>query len=241
MQACSKTDIGLERPINQDSLFCSTSPVGKLPNLFMVADGMGGHNAGDFASRYTIHKMVELIEQSALPDPIHILKQAVRQVNHILLEKSYEDEHLRGMGTTLTLATVIGRRLFVMNIGDSRTYVINSRIRQISRDHSFVEELIARGEMEKGSEEYWKKKNIITRAIGVTETVEPDYFDTKLERGECLLLCSDGLSNMIEDAQIKRIVNQRTDVRSAAEELVRTANRNGGKDNIAVVLIEWNE
>ena len=116
MQACSKTDIGLERPINQDSLFCSTSPVGKLPNLFMVADGMGGHNAGDFASRYTIHKMVELIEQSALPDPIHILKQAVRQVNHILLEKSYEDEHLRGMGTTLTLATVIGRRLFVMNI-----------------------------------------------------------------------------------------------------------------------------
>lgn len=238
VKACSKTDIGLERSINQDALFCSTSPVGKLPNLFMVADGMGGHNAGDFASRYTIKKMVELMEQSALPDPIHIVKQAVRQVNQILLEKSYEDEHLRGMGTTLTLATVIGRRLFVMNIGDSRTYLINSRIRQISRDHSFVEELIARGEMEKGSEEYWKKKNIITRAVGAYTSVIPDFFEIPLFGGEHLLLCSDGLTNMAEDDEIQKIVCADEDLETRTSGLIDLANRNGGKDNIAVILAD---
>ncbi len=238
LEACSKTDIGLERPINQDSLFCSTAPVGKLPNLFMVADGMGGHNAGDYASQYTIKKMVELIEKSTLSDPVSILREAVRQVNGILLEKSFEDERLRGMGTTLTLATVVDRRLFVMNIGDSRTYLINSRIRQISRDHSFVEELIARGEMTKGSEEYWKKKNIITRAVGAYTSVVPDFFEIPLFGGEHLLLCSDGLTNMADDEDIREIVCSGEDLETRTSQLVDLANRNGGKDNIAVILAD---
>ena len=158
-----------------------------------------------------------------------------------LIEKAGESPAYTGMGTTLVAVTVKDGTAFVANVGDSRLYKIGDRIEQITEDHSLVEEMVRMGEISKEEARNHPEKNIITRAIGVTETVEPDYFDTKLERGECLLLCSDGLSNMIEDAQIKRIVNQRTDVRSAAEELVRTANRNGGKDNIAVVLIEWNE
>ena len=125
-----------------------------------------------------------------------------------------------------------------MNVGDSRLYKVGSGIEQITEDHSLVEEMVRMGEISKEEARNHPEKNIITRAIGVSETVEPDYFDTKLEKGECLLLCSDGLSNMLEDAQIKEILDRRTDLRSGAEELVREANRNGGKDNIAVVLIE---
>ena len=125
-----------------------------------------------------------------------------------------------------------------MNVGDSRLYKVGSGIEQITEDHSLVEEMVRMGEISKEEARNHPEKNIITRAIGVTETVEPDYFDTKLEKGECLLLCSDGLSNMIEDAQIREILERRRDLRSGAEELVKTANENGGRDNISVVLVE---
>ena len=142
------------------------------------------------------------------------------------------------MGTTLVAVTVQDDTAYVANVGDSRLYKIGGTIEQITEDHSLVEEMVRMGEISKEEARNHPEKNIITRAIGVSETVEPDYFDTKLEKGECLLLCSDGLSNMLEDAQIKEILDRRTDLRSGAEELVREANRNGGKDNIAVVLIE---
>ena len=212
--------------------------MGNLPNLFLVADGMGGHRAGDLASEYTVSRVCEAVTKSMQKIPFQILKGAFQYANQKLIEKAGESPAYAGMGTTLVAVTVQDDTAYVANVGDSRLYKIGGTIEQITEDHSLVEEMVRMGEISKEEARNHPEKNIITRAIGVSETVEPDYFDTKLEKGECLLLCSDGLSNMLEDAQIKEILDRRTDLRSGAEELVREANRNGGKDNIAVVLIE---
>ena len=238
LRAWGMKDVGRCRDINQDYIFLSEEPMGNLPNLFLVADGMGGHRAGDLASEYTVSRVCEAVTKSMQKIPFQILKGAFQYANQKLIEKAGESPAYAGMGTTLVAVTVQDDTAYVANVGDSRLYKIGGTIEQITEDHSLVEEIVRMGEISKEEARNHPEKNIITRAIGVSETVEPDYFDTKLEKGECLLLCSDGLSNMLEDAQIKEILDRRTDLRSGAEELVREANRNGGKDNIAVVLIE---
>ena len=238
LRAWGMKDVGRCRDVNQDYIFLSEEPMGNLPNLFLVADGMGGHRAGDLASEYTVSRVCEAVTKSMQKIPFQILKGAFQYANQKLIEKAGESPAYAGMGTTLVAVTVQDDTAYVANVGDGRLYKIGGTIEQITEDHSLVEEMVRMGEISKEEARNHPEKNIITRAIGVSETVEPDYFDTKLEKGECLLLCSDGLSNMLEDAQIKEILDRRTDLRSGAEELVREANRNGGKDNIAVVLIE---
>ena len=238
LRAWGMKDVGRCRDVNQDYIFLLAEPMGNLPNLFLVADGMGGHKAGDLASEYTVSRVCEAVTKSMQKIPFQILKGAFQYANQKLIEKAGESPAYAGMGTTLVAVTVQDDTAYVANVGDSRLYKIGGTIEQITEDHSLVEEMVRMGEISKEEARNHPEKNIITRAIGVSETVEPDYFDTKLEKGECLLLCSDGLSNMLEDAQIKEILDRRTDLRSGAEELVREANRNGGKDNIAVVLIE---
>ncbi len=238
LKAWGMKDVGRCRDVNQDYIYVSEEPVGNLPNLFLVADGMGGHKAGDLASEYTVLQVCEAAEKCMRDIPLQILKSAFQYANQKLIEKSWESPAYSGMGTTLVAVTVKDGTAYVANVGDSRLYKIGDQIEQITEDHSLVEEMVRMGEISKEEARNHPEKNIITRAIGVTETVEPDYFDTRLEKGECLLLCSDGLSNMVSDSQIKDILDHRQDLRSGAEELVRTANLNGGKDNIAVVLIE---
>lgn len=238
LKAWGMKDVGRCRDVNQDYIYVSEEPVGNLPNLFLVADGMGGHKAGDLASEYTVLQVCEAVEKCMRDIPLQILKSAFQYANQKLIEKSWESPAYSGMGTTLVAVTVKDGTAYVANVGDSRLYKIGDQIEQITEDHSLVEEMVRMGEISKEEARNHPEKNIITRAIGVTETVEPDYFDTRLEKGECLLLCSDGLSNMVSDSQIKDILDRRQDLRSGAEELVRTANLNGGKDNIAVVLIE---
>ncbi|HIZ43978.1 MAG TPA: Stp1/IreP family PP2C-type Ser/Thr phosphatase [Firmicutes bacterium] len=236
MKAYAMTDRGRRRQINQDAVYYSVYPVGNLPNLFIVADGMGGHQAGDFASRFVIDELVGLVESARGNNPITILNDSIRQVNEMLLEKAAEDERLTGMGTTLVAACTMGSVLCVANVGDSRLYVIHDDIRQITRDHSLVEELISRGELERGSEAYFEHKNIITRAIGAKNGVYADFFEVNLEAGDTVLMCSDGLSNMVPDDIIRRIVSGREDLRAVAGDLIDEANNNGGRDNIGVVL-----
>ena len=226
LKAWGIKDTGRCRSMNQDYIFVSEKPMGNLPNLFLVADGMGGHKAGDLASEYTVSRVCEAVTKSMQKIPFQILKGAFQYANQKLIEKA-------GEVTVKEDGTV-----YAVNVGDSRLYKVGSGIEQITEDHSLVEEMVRMGEISKEEARNHPEKNIITRAIGVTETVEPDYFDTKLEKGECLLLCSDGLSNMIEDAQIREILGRRRDLRSGAEELVKTANENGGRDNISVVLVE---
>ena len=132
----------------------------------------------------------------------------------------------------------MGSRLWVANVGDSRLYVVGEKIRQITRDHSLVEEMIRMGGIDRGAARNHPDKNIITRAIGATDKVNIDFFMVELVPGEIVLMCSDGLTNMLEDEEIRMILNGQRDVVEKAEELVKAANNNGGKDNIAVVLIE---
>ena len=233
------THIGRRRDMNQDYMYTSTTPVGSLPNLFVVADGMGGHNAGEYASRFTVDKVVEVISQNGQQEPVAAMKEALTEANSQLLEEAGADPSKSGMGTTVVAATVIGDLLHVANIGDSRLYVIDHEaIRQITRDHSLVEEMVRLGEMDKAAAKVHPDKNIITRAIGVTRELAVDFFEVKLRPEDMILLCSDGLTNMVEDEEIKEIVLEQKNIVEKAEKLIHTANDNGGKDNITVILIE---
>lgn len=240
LKAYGIKDVGRVRSINQDYFFISEEPIGNLPNLFVVADGMGGHKAGDLASEYTVSMVREAVSKSLQTNPFQILKGAVQYANSQLLEKSRESVEYTGMGTTLVVATVDEERniVYVVNVGDSRLYKVGSSIEQITQDHSLVEEMVRMGEITREEARSHPDKNIITRAIGVSERVEPDYFDTTLDAGECLLLCSDGLTNMLKDEEIKAILDEGSNLRIKTAELVMAANGNGGKDNIAVILVE---
>lgn len=237
MKTFSMTDIGQVRQINQDYLFTSEEPVGKLDNLFIVADGMGGHNAGDYASKFTVENVVKLIRESDEEEPVKIIEKAVEQVNRDLLVKA-ESPDLAGMGTTLVICTIKDGEALIGNVGDSRLYIIDQDIRQVTHDHSLVEEMVRMGELEPESARIHPNKNIITRAIGACDEVKMDFFQIELEENSVILMCSDGLTNMVDDENIKFIIDRQRDVVEITESLVRAANENGGKDNIAIIIIE---
>ena len=237
MKTFSITDTGITRDMNQDYYFSSDTPVGNLPNLYIVADGMGGHKAGDYASRYTIERIVASVMRSGLQEPVAILKGAIRKANELLVDESKEDESKRGMGTTVVIATIMENKMIVANVGDSRLYVVGSSMRQVTRDHSLVNEMVRLGEINAAEARIHPDKNIITRAIGASATVEADFFEVELEKNSQILMCTDGLTNMVRDEEIFRIMNGEETLEEKAEILVRTANANGGRDNITVMII----
>ncbi len=234
------TDIGKKRKTNQDFVYTSMTPIGILPNLFIVADGMGGHKAGDTASRFTVETLVKLLKENLTKDAVSTVEKAILEVNTLLLEKAKESEDYTGMGTTLCLASIIDDTLLVANVGDSRLYVVDEDIRQVTRDHSLVEEMVLAGEINKEEARNHERKNVITRAIGGTTTVEPDMFRIDLKKNDRILLCSDGLTNMLEDTEIADIIKDESDINNAAKKLIDKANKNGGLDNISVVIIKTN-
>jgi len=238
MKSFSITDVGKKRKMNQDYVFTADYSIGNLPNLFIVADGMGGHNAGDFASKYTAETLLEAVRSSQEKTPVKIMEEAIQKANRSLIEKAEEDQNLAGMGTTLVAATIAEGCLYIANVGDSRLYVVGKEIRQITRDHSLVEEMVRMGEIRREDARSHPDKNIITRAIGAGSDVTADFFEVDLEDGDMILMCTDGLTNMMEDEMIMEIMKKPADLGAKAEELVETANRNGGKDNIAVLIIE---
>lgn len=238
LKTFSLTDVGKRRKENQDYIFTSEKPIGNLPNLFLVADGMGGHKAGDYASRYTVETICEIVERSLEKDPRIVLSQAIDAANEHIRKKSLEDANMNGMGTTIVAATYLGGRLQVANVGDSRLYVVGEAIRQITQDHSYVEELVRKGGLDRDSARNHPDKNIITRAVGAGDTVDIDFFSVMLKPGELVLMCTDGLSNMLEDEEIRMILEGQRDLVEKVESLINEANNRGGKDNISVVIIE---
>ena len=241
LKAYSATDIGRKRQLNQDYVFSSGKPVGNMPNLFIVADGMGGHKAGDFASKYTVETIEREIKLSFEKNPRIIITKAIQKANKAVRQKASEDPNMAGMGTTVVVATVIGKYLQVANVGDSRLYVVNdAEIRQITRDHSLVEEMIRLGGIERSEARLHPDKNIITRAVGARDEVEADFFTVELRPSDNILMCSDGLTNMLEDREILEVIRNNYDPRNLAQTvqaLIDAANNNGGKDNIAVVIV----
>ncbi len=241
MKAFSITDIGMKRHMNQDYVFASENAVGNFPNLFIVADGMGGHKAGDYASRVCVKTLLESVANSTLKTQIGVLEEAIAAANMRIYEDAAGNSDLEGMGTTLVAAVVMNNNvLYVANVGDSRLYVVDEEeIRQITEDHSLVEEMVKNGELDRNEVRFHPNKNVITRAVGTAKVVVADYFEVQLKPGDKILLCSDGLSNMIEDGEMQYIVNYyEEDVEKAAAKLVKKANDNGGKDNISVVLVQ---
>ncbi len=152
--------------MNQDYMYTSETPVGNLPNLLILADGMGGHNAGDYASRYTVETIVDFVRTSSEVSPIAIIKKAIQRANKAVMEKAQTDIDLEGMGTTVVVATVQGHDLCVANVGDSRLYLVGQLFRQITKDHSYVQEMVRRGEISQEVARMHPDRNIITRAVG---------------------------------------------------------------------------
>ncbi len=239
MKLFSITDVGKKREINEDYIYTSEKPVGNLPNLFIVADGMGGHNAGDYASKHAVDRVVEIVSGCTQEtDPENILEKAIDDANTYINKLAGTDIRLKGMGTTLVAVTVEDGYVTVANVGDSRMYIINDFITQITKDHSLVEEMVDMGGIDREAARTHPDKNIITRAVGVKEYVLVDFFEVSISENEKLLLCTDGLTNMLKDNEIHRIINESADIEEAGRRLIEAANAAGGCDNIAVVLVE---
>ena len=242
MEAYALTDTGRVRSMNQDYIYASPEKVGSLPDLFLVADGMGGHKAGDYASRFMVENLVVYLTHRHDGPCVTQIKEGIKTVNKALYEMSLEREEFQGMGCTLVAAVIEDGVLYAANIGDSRLYLIlDGSIRQITRDHSYVEEMVAMGMMQRGSADYNRKKNIITRAAGIRPDIVPDFFEEELEQGDYILLCSDGLSNMVDNDTLCSIILSEGSLKEKAQRLIAEANERGGTDNIAVVLVKPEE
>ncbi|MCR5672403.1 MAG: Stp1/IreP family PP2C-type Ser/Thr phosphatase [Lachnospiraceae bacterium] len=241
LKTYSMTDIGRKRKLNQDTVYSCEHPLGNLNNLFIVADGMGGHKAGDYASAYTVKAIEREVEVCEDKSPIKILREAITVANIEIYNKAASEPDFAGMGTTVVAATVSDDVLYVANVGDSRLYLIDKAITQVTKDHSLVAELVRKGSLDASQAKGHPDRNIITRAIGAAPTVEIDFFEVELNPGDVVLMCTDGLTNMVDDDEILRIVRTGVDVPDIAENLIKMANHNGGKDNIGVVIIESSE
>ena len=237
MQAYAGTDIGCVRTMNQDGYFCSTTPIGPFPNLFIVADGMGGHQAGDYASRYAIETFLDYIRHTENRNLIRVMDEGIAEANRKVLEKSFENEELAGMGTTMVVAFAEDGQLYVANVGDSRLYLISHEINQVTEDHSYVAAMMRAGELTAAQARNHPEKNVITRAIGVAWEVKADFFEVDLKPGDKVMMCSDGLSNMVEDQRLYDVISSNS-VEDSVRILIDEAKENGGYDNITVIVIE---
>ena len=241
MYSVALTDVGRKRLVNQDTVYISDTPVGVLPNLYIVADGMGGEKAGDDASKSLIGYMLTYIEHT-IKMPVTAIQGAIEYANANLFAEGSKNPNLSGMGTTVVAASIIDNTLHVFNVGDSRCYVLDENsISQITKDHSLVEMLVSKGEITRESAEYKENKSKITRAVGAEERILIDSFEVDLAGNEYVLLCSDGLTNMVDDRKIFNIISSSAGVKSSAKRLVEEANLSGGSDNISILLIDINE
>jgi serine/threonine protein phosphatase PrpC len=252
------SDVGVVREGNEDSVavkdldFVNQSRQRGV-GLYMVADGMGGVNAGEVASALAIEESVNVLEEhlhfSVLEnaaDPGEIITQAltsaIKQANLRIYETGRGDEVLSGMGTTLTIAVVFGQTLYVGHVGDSRAYVINRwGIEKVSRDHSLVGRLVEIGQITEDEALVHPQRNLIYRALGTYPNVEVDTYQRSLKLGDWVLLCSDGLTGHLKDPELQSIVLSHSDPQLAAQHLVNIANLRGGEDNISVVLVNLAE
>lgn len=239
MKTFSETRAGINRSVNQDCFLCEEEAVGDLPNLFIVADGMGGYNGGDFASKFCIENVKNHIINGKGDSIISSIRSAIKAANEGLRERSRMDEGLKGCGTTVVLATIKDDILYIANVGDSRLYVFqNGKLSQITEDHSVVEEMIKSGIIKKEDARFNPHKNEVTRAIGAEPHIEVDFFEVKLEKKDRVLLCSDGVSNMMDERNLEEIVGTDKELPEICRILIDTAVNNGGKDDATVVIIE---
>ena len=229
MRFYSITETGRVRSKNQDFVFATDQKIGPLSNLFLVADGMGGHNAGEFASAFAVQTVVEAIRNSTIQEPIAALEQAISSANYKVYQEALADPNKKGMGTTLVAATFQDGHLFIANVGDSRLYVAtNQELRQVTRDHSLVQELVREGNLQESEAQIHPRKNMITRAVGAEKAVRTDFFDVEIRTGDQIVLCTDGLTNMVSDETMSDVLFTADETpEEKASKLVNIAEENG--------------
>ena len=189
MRVSFMTDTGRTRSQNQDAVFATEKPIGILPNLFVIADGMGGHNAGDYASKKAIDLLTQTIATSKEQEAISVIQQGITIANEAIYREASLDSAKVGMGTTMVVATIENHMLHVANVGDSRLYVLyQGQLRQVTRDHSVIEEMVRKGEVSKEVAAHHPKRNLITRAVGAEEEIRVDFFNVNIEDADAVLM-----------------------------------------------------
>lgn len=230
-----KTDKGMMRNNNQDYVLSFRS---SKYTLLVVADGMGGHNAGEVASKLAATTIRDFVfeKYNSYDDKEDLIRDAIIKSNSIIFSEQNENEALKGMGTTTTCCMLCGNDMFIGHVGDSRAYLVNSEgIRKITTDHSFVQELIKNGSITEDEAQNHPQRNLITRSVGTEEHVVVDTLTEKLQEKDIIMICSDGLTNYIKNEEICNIVLNRKI--EAVDELVHLANERGGSDNISVIIV----
>jgi len=235
--AGAATDVGRVRLGNEDAYLCTD-------RLFFVADGMGGHSAGEVASAIAVGSLASsLADLSSGGAEAWRVADAVRAANSAIFAESLEDSSKAGMGTTLTgivLTDPAGHRAVVANVGDSRTYLWrHGELRQVTKDHSHVQSLVDRGAITRAEARVHFQRNIVLRAMGIDSMVEVDTFDVEIEHEDRFIVCSDGLVDEADDDEIEAQIRQSTGPQDLAERLVALANHNGGRDNTTVVVVDF--
>ncbi len=226
----AQTDKGLVREINEDS-FLTRAP------LFAVADGMGGHRSGELASKVALREFARYLKRRKLITKA-TLSKAFQQANRAVFDRAQEDKNHQGMGTTLTAVMIKNRKLLVGHVGDSRLYLFRKgELSQLTEDHSLVTQLVNQGKIKPEEANQHPQRNLITKAVGANNKLEPDIFSFSLKKGDRILLCTDGLTSMVSKAEIASIMTT-LNLKEVAANLVRASNQHGGEDNITVVLLE---
>lgn len=243
MRAFAKTDVGKMRNMNQDCIY--VSPDEESIKLYILADGMGGYNGGEVASSLAVESVKSYVKnyfasiQLEKESILQFIKEAMEYANRMVYQKSREVEELEEMGTTLEICLIYNNKVFIGHIGDSRVYRIRKNfIRRLTTDHSYVEKLVRDGTITREQSYTHPKKNMLTKALGCNPEIEPEIMVKGFLKEDILLICSDGLTNMVSENEIYGIL--RTDIEKANEVLVSRANDNGGLDNISVIIIENN-
>jgi len=239
----ARSDCGRVREKNEDSFLVLFEQCNIRYPVFLVADGMGGHNGGEIASSM----LTEYIKNKILDNPERLqaqderesfIKEIIHDANKIIFLKSKEETDLSGMGTTITMAVLLDSEVLFAHAGDSRAYIIReSEIIKVTEDHSYVQELVNSGQISSEEAEIHPKRNMITRAIGTEDDIEIDFYLHSIQSGDYIVLCSDGLTNMVEQNEIIDILHRQCSVENKVTELINLANDRGGTDNITVIVL----
>jgi serine/threonine protein phosphatase PrpC len=242
MKAVFQTDVGKLRPHNEDNGGIFVNKDGDY--LAIVADGMGGHRAGDVASEMTITQLKTFWEQTEHISSPEVaekwLKEHVMKVNELLFQHSLSNDECQGMGTTLVTAICTKQFVTIGHIGDSRCYLLNvNGFQQMTEDHSLVNELVKTGQISKEDAEHHPRKNVLLRALGTEKTIQLDVKTVTVEEGDVLLLCSDGLSNKVSEQTMVDVLTSEQPLEAKAQTLINLANEYGGEDNITLAIVQF--
>lgn len=244
MEVFAKSDLGKARDINEDAIYIPEEDLGI--NLYILADGMGGYQGGDVASQLAVTAARSYIKNNyeitfeEKEDILKLVNGSIEYANMVVAERAKTDKKLNQMGSTLEVLLLIRNNAYIGHVGDSRAYIIrDGNIRKLTTDHSYIQKLINDGRITKAESTTHPDKNMITKAIGTEIVVEAELIHQKLNKGDIILLCSDGLTNLVSDNEILKIVQESFD-EDVAEKLVDKANSLGGTDNVSVIVLKYN-